>query len=81
MKPKVESKQVVTVSLPVFPIFVVFFVLKVTGTVAWSWLWVTSPLWLFPATIFGLFFSYFLIFGTIYVLASGAEWVYQKVRR
>jgi len=25
--------------------FIVFLVLKLTGTIDWSWWWVTSPLW------------------------------------
>lgn len=24
----------------------IFIVLKLTGTIAWSWLWVLSPLWI-----------------------------------
>lgn len=27
-------------------LFVVFLVLKLTGVIAWSWLWVTAPLWI-----------------------------------
>lgn len=27
-------------------LFVVFLVLKLTGVIAWSWWWVTSPLWI-----------------------------------
>lgn len=27
-------------------LFIVFLVLKLTGVVAWSWLWVTAPLWI-----------------------------------
>jgi hypothetical protein len=26
-------------------LFVVFLVLKLTGTIGWSWWWVTAPLW------------------------------------
>jgi len=29
--------------LPV--LFIVFLVLKLTGLIAWSWWWVTAPLW------------------------------------
>ena len=29
-----------------FVLFVVFLVLKLTGTINWSWVWVTSPLWI-----------------------------------
>jgi len=31
-------------------LFIVFLVLKLTGTIDWSWWWVTSPLWI-PLTI------------------------------
>lgn len=27
-------------------IFIVFLVLKLTGSISWSWWWVTAPLWL-----------------------------------
>ncbi len=27
-------------------LFVVFLVLKLIGTITWSWWWVTSPLWI-----------------------------------
>jgi hypothetical protein len=27
-------------------LFIVFLVLKLTGTITWSWWWVTSPLWI-----------------------------------
>jgi energy-coupling factor transporter transmembrane protein EcfT len=27
-------------------VFIVFLVLKLTGYIAWSWVWVTSPLWI-----------------------------------
>jgi hypothetical protein len=30
-----------------FPVlFLVFLVLKLTGVIAWSWWWVTAPLWI-----------------------------------
>ena len=33
-------------------LFIVFLVLKLTGTIDWSWWWVTSPLWIpFAAAI------------------------------
>lgn len=35
-------------------LFIVFLVLKLTGVIAWSWLWVTSPLWI-GAALFVLF--------------------------
>lgn len=33
------------VSLPVL-LFAIFLVLKLTNVIAWSWLWVTAPLWI-----------------------------------
>jgi hypothetical protein len=32
-------------------LFIVFLVLKLTGNIDWSWLWVTSPLWI-PVALF-----------------------------
>ena len=34
---------------------VVFVVLKLTHTIDWSWVWVTSPFWM-PAAVFGVLF-------------------------
>jgi hypothetical protein len=34
-------------------LFIVFLVLKLTGTIDWSWWWVTSPLWI-PLALGGL---------------------------
>lgn len=34
-------------------LFLVFLVLKLTGTIAWSWWWVSSPLWI-PVVFLGL---------------------------
>jgi hypothetical protein len=35
-----------TLTIPCFPIFIVFLVLKLTKVIAWSWWWVCSPLWI-----------------------------------
>jgi len=37
-------------------LFLIFLILKLTGVIAWSWWWVTSPLWL-PIAIVLLFLS------------------------
>lgn len=34
--------------------FTVFLTLKLTGNIDWSWWWVTSPLWLPIAMVFGI---------------------------
>lgn len=30
---------------PMFLLFLVFLILKLTKVITWSWLWVTAPLW------------------------------------
>jgi hypothetical protein len=49
------NKTTVSASSSGYPslLFIVFLVLKLTGTVDWSWWWVTAPLWL-PASLIGL---------------------------
>jgi hypothetical protein len=34
--------------MPALPVllFIVFMILKLCGVIAWSWWWVTSPLWI-----------------------------------
>lgn len=51
-------------------LFLIFLILKLTGNIAWSWWWVTCPLWigagLMLITIFGAFilgFLFFIILG------------------
>ena len=34
-------------------LFLIFLVLKTTGVIAWSWWWVTSPLWIPLAFVLG----------------------------
>lgn len=37
---------------PAFVLFIVFLVLKLCGIIAWSWWWITAPLWItFALTI------------------------------
>ena len=41
-------------------LFVVFLILKLTHVIAWSWLWVASPLWI-SAALAVAFFSFVLL--------------------
>ena len=37
---------------------IVFIILKVTNVVAWSWLWILSPIWItFTLAIIGIIFA------------------------
>ncbi len=49
--------------------FVVFLVLKLTGNIDWSWLWVTSPLWI-PVAL-ALSFFVIILFVIILLLIFG----------
>lgn len=46
-------------------LFIVFLVLKLTGNITWSWLWVLSPIWI-PIAIF---IGFSLIFILIFIVA------------
>ena len=36
-------------------LFIVFLILKLTGVIAWSWWWVTCPMWIIPLIYLVLF--------------------------
>ena len=40
---------------------IVFVVLKLTGFIDWTWLWVTSPLWMGAAIVLALLFFLLLL--------------------
>lgn len=44
-------------------LFVVFLILKLTGSIDWSWWWVTSPLWIPIAIVFGVLIFWVVILG------------------
>lgn len=54
--------------MPLLPAFLLLFVaLKLLGVIAWSWLWVMSPIWIgIPAILL----VYVVFFGGFALLAS-----------
>lgn len=42
-------------------LFIVFLILKLVGTISWSWWWVTAPLWIPFCVIFVIAFIYGII--------------------
>jgi hypothetical protein len=47
-------------------LFIIFLILKLTGTITWSWLWVTAPLWIPVAIVVA-----FLIISGLIVFLFG----------
>jgi len=48
-------RQQAQATFPILPImFLIFLTLKLTGVIAWSWWWVTAPLWMPVAIILGI---------------------------
>lgn len=43
-------------------LFIVFLILKLTDNIDWSWWWVTSPLWIPFAVVFGVIAIFLFIF-------------------
>ena len=66
-----SEKQVTTVNSSILTIlFVVFLVLKLTGSIDWSWWWVTSPLWL-PLVLTFLILSIIFVASIIILFGKG----------
>jgi hypothetical protein len=55
-------------------LFILFLGLKLTGFIAWSWVWVTAPLWI-PFAIFMLLMS---VAGIIACVAVSKDKGYVK---
>ena len=55
-------------------LFIVFLVLKLTGHIAWSWWWVTCPLW----AGWGLILIVFLVVLVFRALDSPRPWIQRK---
>ena len=49
---------------PIVALVLFFAVLKVTGLISWSWLWVLSPIWII-LLIFAAIFSFIFVGGRI----------------
>lgn len=49
--------------------FLIFLTLKLTGFIAWSWLWVTAPLWIPVALVLGAV----AVCGTIYLFTEAKK--------
>lgn len=57
-----------------FALFLVFLVLKLCNVINWSWLWVTSPLWLGLAIFASCFIFVLIVGGIINLLSPRNPW-------
>lgn len=42
-------------------LFIVFLILKLCKVIAWSWWWVTSPLWIMALFVIAVMVLYFIV--------------------
>ena len=70
-----EKKQVTYNGISGFTVFIIFFVLKMTGVVDWSWWWITCPLWIQASIVLFIFLIAGLIAGMILLV----KWISDKV--
>jgi hypothetical protein len=68
----------VTTTSPLFLLFLVFLVLKLTGHITWSWWCVTAPLWGGVALFFAI--ALMIIIPVLFVTA-GHDFVSLCIRR
>lgn len=69
-----DNKVMIGWSWPFLSVlFFIFLVLKLTGHITWSWLWVTAPLW-------GIFAFVLLVILVLIVLMSISK-VFGAIRR
>ena len=50
-------------------LLIIFIILKLTKVIDWSWLWVTSPLWIGASVAVGLGLLFLLVVGLILLAA------------
>ena len=60
-----NNKTNVSIELggPAFLLFLVFLVLKLTKVIAWSWWWVTAPLWIPVCLVVAIIVIALIIYG------------------
>lgn len=66
----IKNKKTYSIPLP-FLIFLIFLILKLTNNIDWSWLWVTSPIWIPIASI--VLISIVLIYVVSIALLIGVD--------
>ena len=62
-------------------LFIVFLVLKLTGNINWSWLWVLSPIWIPIALFIGIALIFVLIFIVAIALGQNPQQLKMKFNK
>lgn len=65
-------------------LFLVFLTLKLIGTITWSWLWVTAPLWGPFALILSIILALLgvaIVFGLLFVLVLFFMFLIKRFKR
>ena len=57
-----------------FILFIVFLVLKLCGVIAWSWWWVTAPLWIPLSLCVGVFLIAIAFMGIVALWENIVDW-------
>ena len=59
-------------------LFIIFLVLKLTGNIAWSWWWVTSPLWIPFVIFFGVILGLIVFTCIMWFLVSLFKFIFNQ---
>lgn len=62
-------------------LFIIFLVLKLTGNVNWSWLWVLSPIWIPFLFFIGILLIFSIVFITAIALGHDADTLKNKFNK
>jgi hypothetical protein len=76
---KNSQGQIVVQTMPIsILLFITFLVLKLTGVIAWSWWFVTMPLWISSAILLGILLIGLVVFAGVAIIASIATYFTNK---
>ena len=67
-----------------FLLFLVFLILKLTGTITWSWWFVTMPLWIgfaLGVSLLAFVGGCLLIAGIIFTIWVCGYWIYDNCKK
>jgi len=66
------NKKNFKITLPLVPLTIILIILKLSGVIHWSWLWVIAPIWIPYAIIFGVWII-IALFGISFFITKGVS--------